>query len=45
MNRYRILRRLGCGPFTAASVALLNWAHGHPANEIHMAHIVLEIEE
>lgn len=44
MKRYRALRHLGVGPFAAATIAFMNWAMGHPPNEIHFAHIVIEFE-
>lgn len=44
MNRYRTLRRIGCGPVTAFVVAFMNWARGYPANEIRFMHMTLEVD-
>lgn len=43
MSRYRALRHMGCDPLTAGVIALMNWAMGRPANEIHFMHMVIEV--
>ncbi len=45
MTRYQALRRIGCDPLTAGVIALMNWAMGHPPNEIHFMHMVIEVDE
>ncbi|MCM2572559.1 MULTISPECIES: hypothetical protein [Achromobacter] len=43
MTRYRALRLLGCGWFTATIVAGVNWLFGVPANEVRFMNVVIEI--
>jgi hypothetical protein len=42
MSRYKALRRIGCGPFSAGVIAFLNWMRGYPPNRI--VFLTLDIE-
>ncbi|MCZ8388730.1 hypothetical protein [Achromobacter xylosoxidans] len=43
MTRYRALRLLGCGWFTAGIVAGVNRILGVPSNEVRFMNVVIEI--
>lgn len=43
MTRYRALRLLGCGWFTAGIVASVNRILGVPSNEVRFMNVVIEI--
>lgn len=43
MTRYRALRLLGCGWFTAGIVAGLNRLFGVPTNEVRFMNVVIDI--
>lgn len=43
VTRYRALRLLGCGWFTATIVAGVNWLFGVPSNEVRFMNVVIEI--
>lgn len=44
-RRYRFLRRIGCGPVTAAFIALLNEAVNVPANEIRFVTVTFDMDD
>ncbi len=43
VTRYRALRLMGCGWFTAAVVAGVNRLFGVPSNEVRFMNVVIEI--
>ncbi|MPT39034.1 MAG: hypothetical protein E2603_11145 [Achromobacter sp.] len=43
VTRYRALRLLGCGWFTAAVVAGVNRLFGVPSNQVRFMNVVIEI--
>lgn len=45
MTRYRALRLMGCGWFTAGFIAALNEAFGVPKNEVRFMNVVVEIDD
>ncbi|CUJ58875.1 Uncharacterised protein [Achromobacter xylosoxidans] len=45
MSRYRALRLMGCGWFTAGFIAAINEAFGVPKNEVRFMNVVIEIDD
>ncbi|CAE32162.1 hypothetical protein [Bordetella bronchiseptica] len=45
MTRYRALRLMGCGWFTAGFIAALNEAFGVPKNEVRFMNVVIAIDD
>lgn len=44
LTRYRVLRKLGCGPVTAGLVAFINFVMGVPEGVVGIMHCVIEFD-
>lgn len=44
MTRYQVLRRIGCDPLTAGSIAFMNWLRGYPDGRIYFMTTVIEFD-